>query len=225
MLALLMLDVHRSMRRMISRSFLRLLLGVLSLGLLAMVISSFYALQQVSRSMESLVGDSMIGVEAAVSMRAAVRETQIELLRIQITRGGHLPAADIAVLGNKMSELLRNYRVGVFVPEDEANAVRIEQRLALYIKSLQPISQEAQPVAADARAADQAAKELVDAIESAYQFNRIRIHTSADEVSNAVERALTISNRLLWSFALFAVLALLIYLAYRWAALPEEGNG
>jgi hypothetical protein len=225
MLVLSMLDAHRKIRRMISRTLLRAVLGALALGLLAMVFSSLFALRQVTRSVKSLVGDSMIGVESAVSMRSAVRETQLQLLRMQTRPDRRLPASEVDAFRKKMTELLASYRAGIYEAEDEANVRRIEQRLFDYLRTLQPIVAQPQPQASESEVADQAARELVDAVETAYQFNRIRIHASADEAGNAAERALAVSNRLWWSFGLFALLTLVIYFSYRWLALPEEGNG
>lgn len=225
LLLLLALDVHQRARRVISRTFLRAAAGLLSVGLLVMTFTSLYALRQVTRSVQSIIGDSMVGMEASVAMRAIVRETQLDLLRLRIASDRRLPVSKVAAFEGRIYTQLRSYRRGVFDVEDEKNARRIEEHLGLYLATLQPIIDDPQPDVVAFTGADEAARELVDAVETAYQFNRHRINVSAAEASDAARRALAISNRLWWSFAGFATIIVLIYLAYRWLALPEGNDG
>ena len=71
--ALVGLEGFLRIRRHMNRAFLRPALAILSLGLLVMVLSSLFALGRITRSVESLVGDSLLGAETAVAMRATVR--------------------------------------------------------------------------------------------------------------------------------------------------------
>jgi len=222
LLVLLSLDTYKRLRRIISKTFLRMIVGALGSGLLVMVLSSLLALRQITHSVESLVGDSLVGMESSVAMRSAVRETQLDLLRLQLNPDRRLRKAEVDDFNRRLRHLLARYRTGIFETEDEANAQRIERRLAGYLDSLQPIIDAKHPESVAVKVADNAARELVEAVEQAYLYNRQRIHLSADEAGSAARRALQISNRLWWSFALFVFFMLLIYLASRWLALPES---
>jgi hypothetical protein len=222
LLVLLAVDMHRRSRRLVTLSALRVLAGLLGLLLFTMVISSLYALRQVTRSVESLIGDSMVGLESSVAMRAAVRETQLDLLRLQLMRDRRLQAAEVDALKVKVRGLLRDYRSGVFEPEDEINAERIEARLDNYLQALQSFVDVHQPLSENIAVADEAARRLVEAVETAYQFNRRRIHASADEAASVAQQALGVSNRLGWSLAAFIAFGIIAYGAFRWLAPPTD---
>ena len=224
LLVLLMLDAYQRLRKVVSRAFLRSVVVLLSLGLLAMVITSLFALRQVTRSVESLVGDAMVGLESSVAMRAAVRETQLDLLRLQLTSERRLTGPGMAEFQANMTKLLQDYRAGIFEGEDAANARRIESNLGNYLAALEPVIDNPRPEPDAIRFADAAARELVDAVETAYQFNRLRVRLSADQAGSSAKHALNISKRLWWSFGIFTIFVALSYLAYRWLALPEENE-
>jgi hypothetical protein len=221
---LALIDLHQGLRRRVSRNFLRVGVGILSSILLAIVFSSLLALIQITRSVQSLIGDSMVGLEAAVDMRAAVRETQLELLRLRMASDRKLEPAEIEAFRGNMGTLLASYHNGVLEEADQANARAIETALALYFSALGPLVGVSQPDTAHIQNADEAARRLISAVETAYQFNRARIHDSADEVGNSARQALRIANRLGWSFGIFIAGVLLIYFAYRALALPEESD-
>jgi hypothetical protein len=221
---LTLLDLHQRLRNRISRNFLRGTVGVLSSLLVVITFSSLLALIQITHSVQSLIGDSMVGLETSVAMRAAVRETQLDLLRLRLSSVRKLPSAEIEAFHKKMDGFLVSYRTGVFEEADEMNAKAIENGLQDYLTTLVPLSDNPKPDIDFILAADQSAKDLVDVVEHAYQFNRARIHASADEAGGSAKQALRIANRLGWSFGIFIVAIVLVYLAYRWLALPEEND-
>lgn len=221
-LILLGLDIHQKLRRTGSRTFLRATTGALSLSLLLMVIIGLVALRQVSRSVESLVEDSMIGVESSIAMRAVVRKTQVGLLRMQSEKDRRLTLEEMHALKTSMAELLRDYRKGVYSETDELNALKIEAKLSDYMQALQPIIENPNPEYTDMLSSEQAVRSLFDAIETAYQFNRQRIHSSAADARNSAKQALRIAYFLTWGFIAFIGTIILVYFAYRWLALPEE---
>lgn len=219
-----MIDLHQKLRNRVSRELLRVAVVIMSAILVAMVFSSVVALIRITRSVQSMIGDSMVGLEASVGMRATVRETQLDLLRLRLNPGRVLTSQEIEAFRGKMTSLVRNYRSGVFEDADEGNSRAIEAGLKLYLGALAPLRDNPQPPLEAILAADQEAKNLVDVVERAYQFNRERIHSSADEAGGAARQALRSANLLGWSFGLFIVCLALIYFAYRWLALPEEND-
>lgn len=219
---LVLLDGHRKLRRLFNRTFLLVVASILTAGLLVMVISSLLALRQVTRSVESLIGGSMARLEAAVAMRALVRETQLDLLRLRVGQGEKLDEAEAARFEAAVREILGSYRTDIRDEEEVANANRIAQRLGVYMAALTPLVTAGKPAADAIGGADDAARELVEAVESAYQFNREKVRQRAGEAKAAAHLALKISNRLWWSFGVFSLLIALTYAAYRWLALPEE---
>jgi hypothetical protein len=219
---LLLLDGHRKMRRLFSRAFLLAVVSILTGGLLVMVVSSLLALRQVTRSVESLIGGSMARLEMSVSMRSSVRETQLDLLRLRVGQGQRLDTTEARRFEKTITDLLHSYRAGIREEADNANADRIASRLGIYMAALQPIAAASTPATEAIRGADDAARELVEAVEAAYQFNREKVHQRAAEAGDAARLALQISNRLWWSFGVFALLIAIIYATYRWLALPEE---
>jgi len=223
-LLMLALDIHQRLRQLVSRTFLSVALAVISVSLLAMVVSGLLALRQVTHSVESLIDDAMVGLEASVAMRATVREVQLDLFRVQLRQDQQLSDSKWATFENRMQNLLEYYRTGSFDPEDEANAQRIEQRLVIFRQDLHPAIDRLNPSVELVRAADKSARELVDAVEMAYQFNRQRVHVSAEQASAAARRTLTIYYRLWWSFGIFTVLIAIIYFAYRWLAFPDDAR-
>ncbi len=219
---LLLLDGHRKMRRIFSRTFLLAVVSILTGGLLVMVISSLLALRQVTRSVESLIGGSMARLELAVAMRAMVRETQLDLLRLRVGHGEKLDATEAARFESAMLDMIENYRTGIRDSVDSANADKISRSLRAYMAALTPLAQAGRPAAEAISGADDSARELVETVESAYQSNREKVRQRAGEAREAARLALRISNRLWWSFGVFALLIAVIYAAYRWLALPEE---
>lgn len=218
------LDLHHILRRAVSRAFLRIAVIALSLSLLVMVLSGVIALRKVTHSVQSLIADSMVGLESSISMRAVVREAQLDLLRVQMTSDRNLPLAGVEAFQRKMALLLQEYRKGAFEAEDEDYARLVEQRLEDYVEALQTLIRTRRLDTEMIRHADRMARQLIDAVEQAYQFNRMKLRASAQEADDAARVALKISNRMWWSLAAFAAGILLIYLAYRWLALPEDSD-
>lgn len=222
LVVLAILDVHQRLRRRIGRNFLRVALGLLSVTLTVIVFSSLLALIQITRSVQSLIGDSMVGLEASVDMRAAVRETQTDLLRLRVDPERKLSADEIDAFRKRMDQLMTNYRTGAFEEADRRNARAIESAMDVYVAALLKLSDSPAVDTQAIQAADDLARQLLADVMTAYQFNRTRVHASADEASNAAGQALRIAKRLGWSFAIFFLGVLLTYFAYRWLALPEE---
>jgi hypothetical protein len=219
-----LLDLHKALRRQLSRDFLRVVGLVLATILAIVVLFSLGALVQITRSIQSLITDSMVGLEASVDMRATVRSSQIDLLSIPTTTGKKMSADDVKGFLNNMNRLMVDYRTGIFDEVDRANADAIQGALDLYMLSLVPLLDKVNPGVAEIRSADQAARNLIEAVEDAYQFNRDRVHASADEAGGAARKALLIANRLGWSFGVFLVGIGCLYFAYRWLAMPEDKN-
>lgn len=224
LLVLWLLDLHGRLRRLVSQTFWRTTVVLFALLFLAMVASSLLALWQITRSVQSLIGDAMVGLESSVAMRSAVRETQLDLLRLKLESERRLSSGEVEALRLDLARLLQTYRTEVFEPEDEANAQFIERKLEGYLATLRPLVDNPRPETETIKVADTAARELVEAVERAYQFNRARIHQSAEEARTSAERAIHVSKLLWLSLALFVSAVALVYLVYRWLTLPEEGN-
>ena len=221
---LTVLVLHQRLRTRVSRNYLRVVMFILSALLLATVFSSVVALFRITQSVQSLIHDSMVGLEASVGMRASVRETQLDLLRLRLNPDRVLTSVEIEEFRGKMESLMRNYRSGVLEGADEGNSRAIENGLELYIGALASLRDTPQPPLEVILAADLEAKNLVDVVERAYQFNRERIHSSADEVGGAARQALRSANLLGWSCGLIIACLTLVYFVYRWLALPEESD-
>jgi hypothetical protein len=221
---MLALDAHQALRRLLSRTMLRVTAIMLAVGLLLMVFSSLFALRQITHSVESLMVDSMVGLESAVAMRSAVRESQLQVLRGQANNNHRLLKAEVETFAQEFEELLGEYRAGLFDGQDERNVSIIERKFTDYQQALLPLVDIASPSSEAFGEADQAARSLIDAVEQAYQFNRAKVRTLAQDASDTAGRALQTSNRLWGSLGAFAMCFLLIYLAYRWLALPETAN-
>ncbi len=220
---LVTLDAHQKVRRASSRTFLRVMTGVLAVGLVSIILSSLFALRQIATSVDSLIGDSMTGLESSVTMRSAVRETQLDLLRLRFASGKGLSSTEVKEFEKKITTLLRDYQENIYDSRDQINVRRIERRLTEYTAALAHVTEQTGGDAMAIKAADEAARSLIEAVELAYQFNLERVHQSANDARIAARQALHIFNRLLWSFVLFTVFVLLIYVAYRLLALPDAG--
>jgi hypothetical protein len=221
---LAVLDLHQRLRSRVSRNFLRVAMFGLSGILIATVFSSVIALVRITQSVQSLIGDSMVGLESAVGMRATVRESQLELLRLRLNPDRKLTSQEIDTFQDKMRALIGKYPRGIIEGMELSYSSAIENGLERYLAALDSLRNNSQPSLEAVLAADQEAKNLVDVVERAYQFNRERIHARADEAGGAARQALSNANLLGWGCALIIVCLALVYFVYRWLALPEESD-
>lgn len=219
---LLTLDFNRWFRRRLDRAFLRTLTVLLGLLLAAIVLLSLTALMRITGSVNSLIVDTMVGVESSVSMRSAMRETRLDVLHLRLESNLRISEKEVTTLQRTFGDLLQKYRAGAFEPEDRRTAEAIEREVNAYVAALQPLVENAHPADAQIEAADMEGDKVLDLVEVAYEYNRARLHVSANEANTAARQALLLSKRLWWGFAVITGTMVLIYFAYRWLALPEE---
>ncbi len=224
MLLLATIDLHRWLRRAISRAFLRVVLVVLVAGMVLMVFSSMLALRSVTLSVRNLIDDSLVGLESAVALRSAVRESHLEVLRLNPEGEQGLSENALQVLETNASEQLSRFLEAASEQQDKVSADLIQDRLAAYLAVFRELVGRA-PNRQIISKADVAAKNLTAAIDEVYQSNRSRVRNSVQEAGGAARAALNISTRLWWSFAIAALCCVVIALAYRWLALPENFDG
>ena len=224
MILLTGLNFNRKLRSRLKRAFLRVSMGMLGVVLAIIVLSSLTALLRITSSVKSLISDALVGVEATVSMRSAMRETRIDLLHLRLDSDLRISAHEVTELQQAFSRLLKKYRSGAFENEDLQNADAIEAALRTYIDTLQPLIGNSQPTTIGIETADAAGGRILDLIEQAYEYNRTRLHKSAQEATVAAENALQLSKRLWWGFVVVMVTVLLFYSAYRWLTLPDEND-
>lgn len=225
MILLVALDFNQRLRRRLNRAFLRVTMVLLCVMLAAIALSSLTALLRIIDSVKSLVGDAMVGVEASVSMRSAMRETRLDLLHLRLENNLRISAKEVETLQQTSSQLLAEYRTGALEDEDRQNASMIEETFKTYLATLRPLIDEPQPSTEAIERADAAGSRVLDMVERAYEYNRDRLHENAEEATVSAKNALRLSNILWWSFAALMVAILLLYFAYRWLAPPEESDG
>lgn len=219
---LVSLDINHRLRRRLNRGFLRVTIGLLGILLAAIALSSLTALLDITNNVRALIGDALVGVEASVSMRSAMRETRLDLLHLRLDSNLQISAAEVDRLQVNFTDLLSKYRTGAFEQEDMQTAAAIEQALGAYLVRLRPLVDNPQPSIREIETADTAGAQVLELVERAYEYNRARLHDSAQAASVSAQNALRLSTRLWWGFAVVMSSILLLYLAYRWLALPDE---
>jgi hypothetical protein len=219
---LVSLDINHRLRQRLNRGFLRVTIGLLGILLAAIALSSLTALLNITNSVRALIGDALVGVEASVSMRSAMRETRLDLLHLRLDSNLQISAAEVDRLQVNFTDLLSKYRTGAFEKEDMQTAAAIEQALRAYLTRLRPLVANLQPSIREIETADTAGAQVLELVEQAYEYNRARLHDSAQAASISAQNALSLSTRLWWGFAVVMSSILLLYLAYRWLALPDQ---
>lgn len=222
MVSLAGLDLSQGIKRRLNRAFLQVTMALLSVVLVAMVLSSLSALLQITKNVQSLIGDAMVGVETAMSMRSAIRETRLDLLHLRLENGLRISAREVQILRQNFTRLLADYREGALEDQDKANALQIAVSLDFYATALEPLVDNSQPETKAIEAADEAADVLVDKIERAYEYNRSGLHENARAANVAAKKALQVSIWLCSAFAVIMTAMALIFLIYRWLEPPEE---
>ncbi len=219
------LDAQQDVRTVLKRTFPRFAFGLLTSVLLVMVAFSLWSLSQVTHSVRSMLSDAMVGVEATVGLRAAVREVQISLIQGRLEQDHMVTSEEVAQLRRKFDPLMKKYRSGVFEAEDEANAETIEACAKIYLEKLTPILDKKNPDVELVKQVQKAAIELVNAIDSAHEFNQTRMKENAEEARASAQDAIRISSLLWAGFGAFVVILMGFFFGTRWLALPKETHG
>ncbi len=216
------IDAHKLARRLFRHTLLKAIALIAALMLVAIMISSLISVWQVARGVQSMTENALVGLESSVAMRAMARESQLEMLRVNPGLSSRFSRADIERFSRELRALLGTYRQSS--QEAEVRARLIEERLAIYVASTEAITASARPDTDAIQAADSAARDLVNAVEEAYQSNRVKLRLIAEEARQSTARALGLAKILWVCLAVIVAGVLLVYAAYQWLALPEEGE-